>query len=82
MEENRRILYFNDISENFALVQLMATVGKINHTVSIYRSWTYYSNYKRELPLVKESFNVVCTPYKYMMACMQILKSFSTQSSM
>ena len=40
----------NDISENFTLLQLMDTVGNVNHAVSIVGYWIFYSNYKRHFP--------------------------------
>ena len=36
-----------DISETFTLVQLMDTVGNVNHAVSIVGYWIFDSNYKK-----------------------------------
>ena len=45
---------FYDISEHIILVQLMDTVGNVNHGVSIPGSLIYYSNYKIVLLFIKE----------------------------
>ena len=43
----------NHISDHVTLFQLIDAAGNANHVVSIIRCWIYYSNYKRELPLIK-----------------------------
>ena len=57
------ILY--DIRDHVTLVQLVYTSGNVNHAVSIIGCWIYDSNYKIELPLIKESLDIICSPYKY-----------------
>ena len=41
----------NDISENVTLVQLMDTLGNLNHAISIVRSCIFDSNYEKLLCL-------------------------------
>ena len=43
----------NNISEHITLVQLMDTVGIVNHTVSIDGNWIFDSNDDKELPFAK-----------------------------
>ena len=49
------------------LVQLIDIDTITNHVVSITGCWTYDSNYKQVLPLLKEYLDIVCSPYKYEM---------------
>ena len=46
------------------LVQLIETTSNVNHSVSITGFCVYYSNYKRALPLIKESLDNICSSYK------------------
>ena len=39
----------NDISENVTLVQLMDSLGNVNHAISILGHWIFYSNYKKAI---------------------------------
>ena len=39
----------NDIGENFTLVQLMDSLGNVNHTIIIVGHWIFDSNYKKAL---------------------------------
>ena len=50
------------ISENAILVQLMETLGGVNHTVIIVGHWIFESNYKKVLPLTPDSLNIICSP--------------------
>ena len=43
----------NDISENVTLVQLMDTLGNLNHAISIVRYWIFDYNYEKALCLTK-----------------------------
>ena len=52
----------HDISENFTLVQLMYSVGNVNHAVSISIYWIFDSNYKKALLLTLDSLNLICSP--------------------
>ena len=38
-----------DISENVTLVQLMDSLGNVNHTTSVVGYWIFDSNYKKAL---------------------------------
>ena len=37
----------NEISENVTLVQLMETLGNVNHAISIVGYWIFDSNYEK-----------------------------------
>ena len=50
------------ISANFTLVQLMDSIGNVNHAISIVGSWIFDSNYERALVLNKESLDMICAP--------------------
>ena len=39
----------NDISEDVILVQLMESLGNVNHDISISGHWIFYSNYEKAL---------------------------------
>ena len=41
----------HDISQNVTLVQLMDSVGNVNHAMSIVGYWIFVFNYKKSLPL-------------------------------
>ena len=43
----------NDISENVTLVQLMESIGNVNHSISIVGHWIFDSNYKKALFLTQ-----------------------------
>ena len=51
---------FNYISYRVILVQLIDTASNVNHAISITVCWIYYYNYKRSLPLIKESLYIIC----------------------
>ena len=42
-----------DISANFTLVQLMDSIGNVNHASSVVGSWIFDSDYERALVLNK-----------------------------
>ena len=46
------------------LVQLIDTDMNANHGVSIIVCWIFDSNYKRALPLIKESQDIICSTSK------------------
>ena len=54
----------NDISDHVTLVQLIDTAGNVNHVVIIIGCCIYYSNYKRALPFIKESLDIIFSPSK------------------
>ena len=51
-----------DISANFTLVQLMDSIGNVNHAISVVGSWIFDSNYERALVLNKASLDMICAP--------------------
>ena len=52
----------HDTSKNANLVQLMDTVGNINHAVSIFGHWIFESNYKNATLLKTKLLNIICSP--------------------
>ena len=52
----------NGISENVTLMQLMDTLGNVNHDISIVGYWIFDSNYKKSLHLTRESLNLIFYP--------------------
>ena len=51
-----------NISANVTLVQLMDSLGNVNHAISVVGSWIFDSNYERALVLNKESLDMICAP--------------------
>ena len=51
-----------DISANVTLVQLMDSLGNVNHAISVVGSWIFDSNYERALVLNKSSLDMICAP--------------------
>ena len=51
------------ISANVTLVQLMDSLGNVNHATSVVGSWIFDSNYERALVLNKASLDMICAPY-------------------
>ena len=54
--------FLEDISANVTLVQLMDSLGNVNHDISVVGSWIFDSNYERELVLNKASLEMICAP--------------------
>ena len=52
-----------DISANVTLVQLMDSLGNVNHAISVVGNWIFDSNYERALILNRESLDMTCAPY-------------------
>ena len=52
----------NDISEHVALVQLMYSLGNLNHAISVVGYWIFDSNYEKALVLNIESLDIICSP--------------------
>ena len=50
------------ISANVTLVQLIDSLGNVNHAISVVGSWIFDSNYERALVLNKESLDMICAP--------------------
>ena len=51
-----------DISANVTLVQLMDSLGNVNHAISVVGNWIFDSNYERALVLNKVSLDMICAP--------------------
>ena len=51
-----------DISANVTLVQLMDSLGNVNHAISVVGSWIFDSKYERPLVLNKASLDMICAP--------------------
>ena len=45
--------FLEDISVNVTLVQLMDSLGNVNHAISVVGSWIFDSNYEKALVLNK-----------------------------
>ena len=52
----------NEISENVTLVQLIDSLGNVNHDISIVGYWIFDSNYKQALFLTRESLDIIFSP--------------------
>ena len=52
----------NSISEHVTLVQLMYSLGKVNHDISVVGYWIFDSNYENALVLNRESLDIICVP--------------------
>ena len=52
----------SDISENFTLVQLMDSLGNVNHAISVVGYWIFDSNYEKALVLNREPLDMICSP--------------------
>ena len=51
-----------NISANVTLVQLMDSLGNVNHAISVVGSWIFDSNYERALVPNKASLDMICAP--------------------
>ena len=52
-----------DISENVTLVQLMDSLGKVNHAISVVEHCIFDANYEKALVLNMVSLDMICAPY-------------------
>ena len=52
-----------DISENVTLVQLMYSLGNVNHAISVVGYCIFDSKYEIELVLNRESLDMICAPF-------------------
>ena len=59
MEENDAFDILNDISENFTFVQLMDSLGNLNHAIIILGHWIFDSKYKKSLCLTQELLDII-----------------------
>ena len=51
-----------DISEHVPLVQLMYSLGNVNHSISVVGYCIFDSNYKKALVLNMASLDMICVP--------------------
>ena len=51
-----------DISEQVKLVQLMDSLGNVNHAISVVGSWIFDSNYEKALVLNRASLDMIFAP--------------------
>ena len=52
-----------NISGNVNLVQLMDSLGDVNHAISVVGYWVLESNYKKSLVINRASLDMICAPY-------------------
>ena len=52
----------NDISEHVNLVQLMDSLGNVNHAISVVGYWIFDSNYEQVLVLDRKTLDIICAP--------------------
>ena len=50
------------INENINLVQLMDSLGNVNHSISVVGYWIFDSNYKKAFVLNRESLDMIYAP--------------------
>ena len=55
-------LSLKEISANVTLVQLMDSLGNVNHAISVVGSWIFDPNYDRAIFLNRASLNMICAP--------------------
>ena len=48
----REYKFLEDISENVPLVQLIDSLGNVNHAISVVGYWIFDSNYKKNFYLI------------------------------
>ena len=51
-----------DISKHVTLVQLMDSLGNVNHAISVVGYWIFDSNYNKALVLNRASLDMICAP--------------------
>ena len=56
------IYFLRNISENFTLVQLMDSLGNVNHAISVVGYWIFDSIYEKALVLNRASLDMICAP--------------------
>ena len=50
------------ISEDVTLVQLMDSLGNVNHAISIVWYWIFESNYEKAICLIQKSLDIIFYP--------------------
>ena len=51
-----------EISEHVTLVQLMYSLGNVNHSITVLGYWIFDSNYKNLPVLNRELLDTICAP--------------------
>ena len=51
-----------DISDIFTLVQLMDSLGNVNHDISVVGYWIFDSKYEKALVLNRALLDMICAP--------------------
>ena len=51
-----------DLITNVTLVQLMDSLGNVNHAINFVGNWIFDSNYEKSLVLNRSSLDMLCTP--------------------
>ena len=51
-----------DISKHVTLVQLIDSLGNVNHAISVVGCWIFDSNYEKSLVLNRELLDTICAP--------------------
>ena len=52
-----------DISEHVTLVQLIYSLGNVNHAIEVIGYWIFESNCEKSLVINRESLDMICAPY-------------------
>ena len=52
----------NSKSQHVTLVQLIDSLGNVNHTISVVGYWIFDSNYEKVLVLNRKSLGIICAP--------------------
>ena len=51
-----------NVSQYVTLLQLIASLGNVNHAISTVKYWIFDSNYEKVLYLIQESLGIICSP--------------------
>ena len=60
-KKNDNFDILNDISECVTLVQLMDSLGNVNHTISVVRYWIFDYSHKKSLCLTQSLLDIICS---------------------
>ena len=52
----------NVVIEDLTLVQLMDSLGNVNHIITILRHWIFDSNYEKVIFLTQELLDIILSP--------------------
>ena len=51
-----------DIIEHVTLINLMNSLGNVNHAISVFEYWIFDPNYKKALVLNRDYLDMICAP--------------------